>query len=457
MGEHTWEPELILLFDGYDQESRFWHESIIRTGCAHMAIVVQDDDFLPDGVLSVYDLIRGNCHGRVRKERYFNEIAVPDSWDINVGDDESGSVFFQREEKGKIYYVETEKKRLVKAVDWYDRTGIVRFRDHYNRYGELCARTVYNNQGKPMSKTWLTLQGQEVIVENLISGDIIFNYEGEEVLFRRRLDLFIYYFKRSGFAEKRIFINSLSTPLFISIGLSGSEKKDMLFWQGTIGDEIPGNMQWILNSGSGRIERIIVQRADTYDKLLQLGAKKEMLYKLGFIYPFRKENRNEFEALICTRFDKIEHCRELVEAFPQMHFHIAAPTKMSVQLMNLEKYENVSLYPGADADVLETLFQNCDYYFDINYYYEFASAIYKAFLYNHLIFAFEETVHEKSYVADEHIYPVAEFERMKADVRTIMGDDAAMEWHLSRQRMHALAEDLEGYMKILDSNKAQNV
>ena len=47
-------------------------------------------------------------------------------------------------------------------------------------------------------------------------------------------------------------------------------------WQGTIGDEIPGNMQWILNGGSGRIGKIIVQRTDTYEKLIQLGAKKEI-------------------------------------------------------------------------------------------------------------------------------------------------------------------------------------
>lgn len=345
--------------------------------------------------------------------------------------------------------MEAGKKRLVKAVDWYDRTGIVRFRDHYNRYGDLCARTVYDNQGKPMSKTWFSPQGQEIIVENLVSGDIILNDEGQEMLFQKKRDVIIYYFKKLGFAEKKILINSLSTPLFILSGLPGTEeKRDLLFWQGTIGDEIPGNMQWILNGGSGRIGKIIVQRADTYDKLIQLGAKKEMLYKLGFIYPFQKENRHKPEALICTRFDKIEHSRELIEALPEMHFHIAAPTVMSPLLTDLEKYGNVSLYPAVAADVLEQLFQDCDYYFDINYYGEFASANYRAFLHNQLIFAFEETVHEKDYVAEEHIYPITEFEVMKADVKSIMCDDALMEWHLDRQHRRAMAEDQEGYRRI---------
>lgn len=455
MGECTWENEMILLFDSYDEESRLWHESIKRAGYDHMAIVIQEDDFLPDGVFSAYDLILGNCHDKMRRERYFNEIAVPDSWDIHVGNDESGSVFFQREEKGKIYYVEAEKKRLVKAVDWYDRKGVVRFRDHYNRYGDLCARTVYDNQGKPMSKTWLSHQGQEIIVENLVSGDIILNDEGQEVLFQKKRDVIIYYFIKFGFAEKRILFNSLSTPLFILNGLPGTEeKRDMLIWQGAIGDEIPGNMQWILNGGSGRIGKIIVQRADTYDKLIQLGAKKEMLYKLGFLYPFKKENRHKPEALICTPFDKIEHGRELVEALPEMHFHIAAPTAMSPLLTDLGKYRNVSLYPAVAADILEKLYQDCDYYFDINYYWEFASADYRAFLHNHLILAFEETVHERSYVAGEHIYPITEFEVMKADIRTIMSDDAVMEWHLDRQHKQAMAEDEERYRKILKGHNA---
>ena len=449
MGECAWKNEMILLFDSYDQGSWLLHESLKRAGYVHTAIVIQEDDFLPDGFFSLYDLIVGNGYDKAREERYFNEIAVPDSWDINVGSDESGSVSFQGKKKGEIYYAEGEKKRLVKAVDWYDRTGIVRFRDHYNRYGDLCARTVYDNQGKPMGKTWFSPQGQEIIVENLISGDIILNDEGQEILFQKKRDVIIYYFKKLGFGEKRILINSLSTPLFILSELPGTEeKRDLLFWQGSIGDEIPGNMQWILNGGSGRIGKIIVQRADTYDKLIQLGAKKEMLYKLGFIYPFEKENRHKSEALICTRFDKIEHGRELIEAFPEMHFHIAAPTVMSSLLTDLEEYGNVSLYPGADADVLKKLFQDCDYYFDINYYGEFTSADYRAFLHNQLIFAFEETVHERDYVAEEHIYPITEFEVMKADVKSIMSDDALMEWHLDRQHKRAMAEDQEGYRRI---------
>ena len=105
-----------------------------------------------------------------------------------------------------------------------------------------------------MSKTWFSPQGQEIIVENLVSGDIILNDEhvvvsrplyglmpkpaffvitvkqgdiilndeGREMLFQKKRDVIIYYFKKLGFGEKRILINSLSTPLFILTGLPGT-------------------------------------------------------------------------------------------------------------------------------------------------------------------------------------------------------------------------------------------
>ena len=180
-----------------------------------------------------------------------------------------------------------------------------------------------------------------------------------------------------------------------------------------------------------------------------LGAKKEAMSELGFIYSFQKENQHKREALICTNTDEIEHCRELIEAFSQIHFHIAAITTMSPKLMDLQVYENVSLHPGAVPDVLDELFRKCDYYFDINHYNEIVSAVRRAFLHNHMIFAFEETLHNNEYVADEHIYPAAEFERMVSDVRAVMADTAVLEQYLERQRRHALSEDVETYERVV--------
>ena len=445
--------KIILLFDRYTVESRCLHESVKQLKADCLAIVIEEDDFLPEDVLSVYDLILGNYNNGVintGKPRYYNEIPIPENWTINAGVDEGyGRISYQHEDKGRIYYAESGKKYLVKTVEWYDRKGVTRFLDHYNRYGDICARTVCDHEGRQISKSWLSAKGQEVIVENYITGDIVL-IDGDVVkLFRTKLDMFVYYFNKLGFAQNRIFYNSLSTPFFISNMLGTSAKKDVLFWQEPVGEAIPGNMQIILNGQASRTEKIVVQKRNSYNRLMVLGAKKEAMSELGFIYSFQKENQHKREALICTNTDEIEHCRELIEAFSQIHFHIAAITTMSPKLMDLQVYENVSLHPGAVPDVLDELFRKCDYYFDINHYNEIVSAVRRAFLHNHMIFAFEETLHNNEYVADEHIYPAAEFERMVSDVRAVMADTAVLEQYLERQRRHALSEDVETYERVV--------
>ncbi len=202
----------------------------------------------------------------------------------------------------------------------------------------------------------------------------------------------------------------------------------------------------------GRINccnRVIAQTGRAYECLLELGAPKDKIQKLGFIHPFEKENHHKPEALICTNSDKIEHCEELVKRLPGMHFHIAALTWMSPTLFALQQYDNVSLYPGAELPVLDDLFMKCDYYFDINYRAEIVSAVYKAFIHNQLIFAFHETVHNREYVADAHTYLAAEFDRMVLDVQKVMADRNVMRQYLETQQEYALAENRETYAKML--------
>ena len=132
-----------------------------------------------------------------------------------------------------------------------------------------------------------------------------------------------------------------------------------------------------------------------------------------------------------------------------MHFHIAAVTLMSPKLMALETYGNVSLYPCVQKPILDELFLSCDYYFDINHWTEIVSAVYQAFLHNQLIFAFEETIHNREYVAEAHIYPVAEYAKMAADVREMMENGENMDRHLKMQLAEAMAEDRDAYMQVL--------
>lgn len=449
MGQAVERNDMILLLDYYNTYSEELFHSFQRAGYDCPVVVIEDDGFLPDGVQSVFGFFMGDfskskrCPGR---PLYFNEIEVPDYWEIS-GDNRSGKVCDLYRERGRIFYTEPKNKRLVKVVDWLDEKGVVRSSDHYNRYGALYARTIFNAKGQKVNKSWFSPDGQEVIMENYVTGDIILN-KGEEIRFFRSKTAFVLHFLvEARFSQSRLFFNSLSTPFFVSQAMRAEKKRDVLFWQESVYDEIPGNMQMILKGQATRTEHIMVQLPKAYDRLTELGADRKVVHPLGFIYEFKKENKGQPKALICTNSDNIEHCKELVEALPKMEFHIAALTEMSSKLLSMEKYKNVRLYPGAKTVLIDELFEECDYYLDINHESEIVSAVRKAFLHNQLIFAFKETLHNADYVAKENIYKAADFAGMADEVKQCLADSKILEEKLTLQRAAALAETVESYEK----------
>ena len=444
--------DALLLMDTYNEGSRSLYVSLKEAGYDCPAVVIEDDGFLPDGVMSVYGFFLGDFKavlGEKARPKYFNEIRVPDYWEIS-GTNNNGKVQDLHKERGRIFYAEPKHKRLVKIVDWYDERGIVRSSDHYNRYGAVYGRTIFNSKGQKVNRSFFSADGREVIVENFVTGDIILNEGNEVQIFRNKTDFILHFFVRAGFKQSRIFFNSLSTPFFVSNRLKAqANKRDILFWQEPTGEEIPGNMQVIFNGEASRTATVVVQNKDSYEKLISLGAKKDMVKKLGFIYPFAKENKHRPEALICTNSDNLEHGEEIIKSLPQMHFHIAAMTEMSSKLTGLGSYDNVSLYPGVKPGILDELFEKCDYYFDINHEAEIVSAVRRAFLNNHLILAFKETLHNRDYVAEEHIYPTDEMAKMLADVEAAMSDAKVLKKYLQKQKKTAISETVKSYQTVL--------
>lgn len=442
--------DAILLLDRYNQDGQNLYMSLKAAGFTCPTVVIEDDGFLPDDVMSVYSYFLGDFKavlGDAARPKYFNEIRVPDYWEIS-GTNASGKVQDLDKERGRIFYAEPKHKRIVRVVDWYDERGFVRSSDHYNRYGAIYGRTVFNAKGQKVNKSYFSAGGQEVIVENFVTGDIILNEENEVRIFHNKTEFVLHFFVRVGFKQSRIFFNSLSTPFFVSNRLKSQEKRDVLFWQEPKREDIPGNMQSIFKGEAGRTATVMVQKKKSYDKLIELGAKKSMVYKLGYIYPFIKENTHQPNALICTNSDHIEHCEDIIQKLPQIHFYIAALTEMSSKLTKMGMYDNVSLYPGVKMAVLDELFKQCDYYFDINHESETISAVHKAFLHDHLILAFKETTHNEDYLAEEHIYPADDWERMCLDVEAAIVDAKVLKKMLQKQKKAALAETVKSYQKL---------
>lgn len=440
--------DTVLLLDHYDERAQLLHQSFRSAGFTGPVVVIEDNGFFPEDVISVYQYFCGDFSksGRVPgKARYFNQIERPDYWEVS-GNNSGGKVNDLYRVRGNIFYTEPKHKRLVQVVDWKDENGTVRFCDHYNRYGALYARTFFSKDGKRFCKAYFDADGREILLDNFVTQDIILNKDGKTFVFQNKIELTLRLLQELGAMQCRLFYNSLSTPLFVSEQMPAGRQEDVLFWQEDRRDDIPGNMQMILSGGARRTKTIYVQKRDSYEKLIELGAAKEMMHPLGFIYSFSKRNTYHNQALICTNSDRIEKCEELVQALPGLHFHIAALTEMSSKLMALSKYENVTLYPGVSAGKIDELFDACDYYLDINHEAEIVSAVKQAFLHDQLILGFRQTLHNREFVLEEHVFDG--YEAMAEFLKGIMGDKNKIDARIKSQKRLAMSEETTAYADL---------
>ena len=435
---------IVLLFDYFNLGSRDLLASFLNAGIQVKAAVINDDGFLPDNVENVFESFLGDFPGG--KPLYFNQIKVPEYWQIS-GNNSNGSVHDKSKERGRIFYSEPKNKRLVRVVDWLDDDGKVKASDHYNKYGVCYARTIFNKDEKKVSKSYFDKDGAEIIVENFVTGDIILNYEGATNIFKNRTEFVVYYLKHKGYDNCRLFFNSLSIPFFVSNALPVDENRkcDILFWQETIGGEIPGNMQLILDNKVSRCKKIAVQNSVSYDKLKKLSGAEKIIFKLGYIYPFERPNLGRKEALICTNTENVEKLKEVATALPEVKFHVAALTEMSAKLLSHERYDNVIMYPNIKMSTLHTLFVQCDYYLDINHEGEIVNATRQAFIQNQLILAFNETSHGAFYTAPENRFNSKDFRKLIYRLKDLLNDKDKLKKAVEIQQKWALTANSDDY------------
>ena len=300
------------------------------------------------------------------------------------------------------------------------------FKDHYNQYGFRFAQTTFDQDGKASMKFYYNEQGKIVIAENLLIGDIILNYQGRVYQFARKIDFFKFFIQEANLDVDRIIYNTLATSFFITLELPNRLGEDTLFWHEKLAnpDELPGNMQHILNNKS-QTNHIYFQVKDDFDYLMQHKRPEyEMISYLGYIYSFIRKNKGSKNVLIMTNSDQIEHLTEIVEQLPNYHFHIGALTEMSPKLMAYQQYDNVTLYPNISPQDIDVVFEKCDIYLDINYGNEIIGALRRAFLNNMIILGFNETNHNRKYIADENIYSIQHADQLLNRIRTLdVADD----------------------------------
>ena len=197
----------VLLLDHYDEMAEMLRASFRASGFQGEIISLEDDGFLPEDVLSLYQwfcrdsvdsaeaAVSASADYRVShagwtpgKPRYFDQIELPDYWEIS-GSAASGEVHDLHKLRGRIFYHAKSGERQVSDVDWLNEQGIARCTDHYDRRGFLYARTIFNKKGEKFCRSWFDDKGRERVVENYVTRDILVNRNGMVSLYRNRTEL----------------------------------------------------------------------------------------------------------------------------------------------------------------------------------------------------------------------------------------------------------------------------
>ena len=126
-----------------------------------------------------------------------------------------------------------------------------------------------------------------------------------------------------------------------------------------------------------------------------------------------------------------------MESLPKVTFRIAAVTEMSTKLLDMIRYPNVVLYQNASPQKIQELYQLSDIYLDINYGNELLQAVRQAFENNQLILAFEETAHNRRYIAPNHIFAKEAVEDMIQTIELALSNVTEMGQALGEQGYYA--------------------
>ena len=440
--------KVINLFENFGQKDLDLAKALYMADIKHPTVVMNYSGFLPPEVESPFEYyIDQNSDG---KARYFNQIKHPDLWEVR-GNNNTGEVYEINKKRANIIYTEPKHLRLVERVEWLNEAGRVRSIDHYDSHGNLFAETVCDNEGNHLLQTFFDANGKEKILRDFTTNRITLKLDQDEIIFDSLVDFVVYYLKERGYDKDSIYYNSLSLPLFVSLQLANTGKEnDVLFWSEDVGQEIPGNMAYLLNNDT-RTKKIIIQKKEVYNKVINMltKEKKDMVSYLGTIYPHDRLNKQRKNILIMTNSDQIERLKELVENLEGFHFYIGALTEMSSKLLAFDEYSNVTLYPSIVPEISEELFKKCDIYLDINYGNEILGITRVAFRENMLILGFDTTVHNRTFVAPENIYKPDLYMKMTDKIRHAFSDADTLQDLLYKQRVAADDETVPNYKKVL--------
>lgn len=432
---------MINLFLQFDADSIAIYNSQQVAGLKIPTIVIFDDGFLPQDIMTPYKFFAGIGHKRVHG-RYFNALDIPEYYEIR-GDNQQAKVIHMTQEIAHIHYRRDYKRRIIERVDFLDDNQQVMMTEYYNQYGDKFKEVNYNETGLAIFERFFDEAGREIIYINHRTQSISLRHNGKERMFSSMEDFLSYYFECAKIDTSQFIINRLSLPLFTV--LKQGEGRDILYWQEDT-EYVPENMRYVLEDVKHRKFKVVVPKKATYNLLVQQLPGKNII-QTGYLYRYMRNWTNTRNVAILTNSDSIAHLEAIITASPDYTFHIMAITEMSGKLKALMKYHNVHLYPNASIEAIRDVYQQCSIYLDINDGNEIMNAVRSAFDYQQVILGYKEIAHNQTFTHPDCLFAKADYNHLIERLNQLKTDQA-IEQAVLAQRSAAGEAELETFVSV---------
>lgn len=385
-----------------------------------------DDDFFSEhGHMPLLLALAGYQKEDEAQPLYYNNLALPDYWEVRTEPGERGRVQFWGQKKAVIDFCRPVNKRYVSKVSWLDKFEKIQCIDEYNKYGKKIASVFYDNDVLK-TKIYYDCKGRE-FAQTVPNSQalIVYNRGSLDGYYPNRLALF-----KAFLREKHL----------SSFAIAAANPKLL--------KAMDAETIWLNFEENQDFEKVMSDFAQT-PLILDFTDQSQSLSS-HYIKVLNKQNEVTLvpskSIFILTASDHLYQIDELIEALPDFTFYIGARTTVSDKLMQLDIHPNVTILPILTLDEVNLYLKRASFYLDINRSIEVDNILSRAALENLCILSFKDYCHQPQIQEPSTLFEVqqiTEFAKLMRDLATDSSHFNAL-CHFQREQLPFQFIELNG-------------
>lgn len=421
---------MYIIIDSFSDISIALQNTLAETGSSITYVILNDDRFLPDGFISIFDYIINNISPL--PQDYVDIplpcVKVPPYYSIFSNTNARGKICHLGQKKGTVWFRNGRPGICADCVERLDENGNIIRLDYYNRYGFIAFSDFYNDKSEATCRSYYSADNKPILDYSydtdtyclIQDGHVISTFSGKDAL----TSYCIATMRSTG--ERIILTSTKQAHLLMQENLLDKQTDIFLF------QSLREYQQYMEDPTLNKMSKLILLMNN--ESTRNYGASlPESAHMIKYV---NKKNRilpPELHALTLTMSDQVEGLAELAQDNPHITFHVAANTRVSPKLLSYEQYKNVKIYPNISFQKLHELFLISSFYLDINYYNEIFDAVIVAASTPLLLMGFKDTIHNPDYVLPDCIFPKGDYNSFAKILYQLSSDSSLFTDYLNLQ------------------------